>query len=644
MSTPRPVPVVIGTAGHIDHGKSALVQALTGVHPDRWDEEKRRGITIDLGYAQIDYPDGLEIGFVDVPGHEKLVRKMVAGATGMGAALLVISCDDGVMPQTREHFQVLQMLGVNRGVIALSKVDLVDDDTRLLARADAEELIENSAWADVEIIEVSAHRGDGMDELRGALRELALAAQAEKNSLHAFSLPVQRSFALHGAGTVVTGVCASGQLKEGNRVELVPGGKLSRVRRVQVHGRPAAEAEPGLRTALNLPDFEAEDCPRGVVLCHPGSMRSGKLIRVTITPLPSAPKLEHGSEVQFLAGTAALNGKLWLPPAGLLGALNGEPPWLADLELENEVALIPGQRLVLRRPSPATNLAAGRFLAFGARRLRRRDQAQRDLLLELAKVLDQPEELLLQMLNLLGRSLTTAELALELGWTESACVKYLSQAAARGTVRQIGNDNWVGAGRIGALGKDVASAIVGWRRKCPHRLRIPLTELRDRLGKKKSKALGELDDNDLAQVGLQKLAGTDWQLLDVEVDSQFVESANRVLELLASGGLSPASGDELAESCALSSSDLKCALEYLQDLDQLVRISGGLLFARKVVEELRATVVAQLQEAQLDIPSLRDRFQTSRKFLMPLLEHLDAKGVTERRGGNRLLRNPKAPL
>lgn len=644
MTAPRPIPVVIGTAGHIDHGKSALVYALTGEHPDRWEEEKRRGITIDLGYAQINYEDGLEIGFVDVPGHEKLVRKMVAGATGMGAVMLVVACDDGVMPQTREHFQVLQMLGIDRGLIVLSKTDLADDDTLLLARADVEELIANTTWAEVDILEVSAHRGDGLEELRNALRELALAARSEVDNLHAFRLPIQRSFALHGAGTVATGVCSSGSLQEGDVVEVMPKAKTSRVRRVQVHGRSAGQALPGLRTALNLPEFEAQDCPRGAVLATPGSVRAGALARIMVEPLTDAPPLEHGAEIQFLAGTAAVNGRVWLPPAGLLGALDGERPWIADIELDEELALIPGQRLVLRRPSPAGNQASGRFLSFGLQRLRRRDQQQRDLLLALASSLDQPDDLLVRMLEVLGEAVSVAALARELGWNEAAATTMLQAAVSRGTVRKVGGSKWTAAGRIGALGRDVAAAISGWRRQNPHRMRIPLTDLRDRLGKKKSQALVELDDADLEQVGLRKLAGTDWQLLDAEIDSEFAEVAARVFTALAAGGLAPLANEELTAASGVEPQQLSPALEYLQDTDQLVRISGGMLFARTAVEDLRNLVVTQLQQGDLDIPGLRDRFNTTRKFLMPLLEHLDARGVTERRGGNRLLRNAQAPL
>ncbi|MHC4837837.1 MAG: GTP-binding protein, partial [Planctomycetota bacterium] len=222
MAERQPVPVVIGTAGHIDHGKSALVEALCGTHPDRWQEEQERGITLDLGYAQMGREDGLEVGFVDVPGHERLVRKMVAGATGMGAAILVVACDDGVMLQTREHFEVLDLLGVHRGLIALTKADLADEETRLLVAADVEELVAGTAWETAPVHEVSAHSGEGLEELREAVFALAVEAQSDDDPRLAFRLPVQRAFALPGAGTIATGVCAGGHLVAGEEVELLP--------------------------------------------------------------------------------------------------------------------------------------------------------------------------------------------------------------------------------------------------------------------------------------------------------------------------------------------------------------------------------------------------------------------------------------
>ncbi|MDP6850511.1 MAG: selenocysteine-specific translation elongation factor [Planctomycetota bacterium] len=639
MVNPSTVPVVLGTAGHIDHGKSTLVEALTGTHPDRWEEEKKRGITMDLGYAQVTYEDGFEVGFVDVPGHERLVRKMVAGATGMGAAVLVVACDDGVMPQTREHFEVLQMLGVKCGLIALTKADLADEDTRLFVQADVEELVAGSLWESARVLEVSAHSGEGIDALREAIRELALSAQEEVSARYAFRLPVQRSFAMEGAGTVATGVCASGTVSEGDSLMVLPGEGKSRVRRVQVHGRVTETSSPGLRTALNLPDLNPKHCRRGSVLAAPGSLCSGSLLRSTLQAVAGAPELEHGQEILLLAGTASVNGRVWLPPETAEG-----DSLLVDLQLEDEVALVPGESLILRRPSPARNLASGRFVCFGEHRLRKKDKRLREGLQKCALALDNPSELAAAFLELQGGALTETELAKLLGWTSTALSQELQLASSRGEVRSMPGNRWSSTGSIGALGSEVSSAVTAWLRKNPHRLRIPISELRKGLGKKKSRALDELNESDLESIGLKRLHGTEWQLLDATPPEEVSERAKVFLDALSEAGLSTPNPETLSDVLSWAPEDVPKILDHLSDTDSLVRVSGGNLYARKVVEELRNLVVSQLQAGSLDIPSLRDHFQTSRKYLMPLLEHFDSKGITQRRGPNRILRNPDAEI
>ncbi len=637
MTELHPVPVVVGTAGHIDHGKSALIQALTGTHPDRWDEEKKRGITLDLGYAQMAYPDGLEVGFVDVPGHERLVRKMVAGATGMGAAMLVVACDDGVMLQTREHFEVLRMLGVDHGLVVLSKCDLADEETREFVRADVEELLAGTPWEEHPVLFVSAHSGEGLEELRASLRRVALSAQREGDGHRAFRLPVQRAFALHGAGTVVTGVCAAGTLEEGGTVEVLPAGVRSRVRRVQVHGRQAGVARPGLRTALNLPDLEAERGGRGSVVAAPGSLASGRLLRARVEALRGAPPLEHGAEVQLLAGTAAVAGRVWLPPEGGASVL-------VDLELEEAVALAPGDRLILRRPSPATNQASGRFLGFGRRRLRKKDAEEREALLALARVLDEPAALVVRALELLGGQQDVGALAGFLGWTREAAAAELAAAAERGEARAVSGGRYLAAGRAGELARDVFAAVGAFRKGQPHRVRIPVTELRERLGKQKAKMLADLSDEELELVGLARARGTTWRLLEAEPPAATAELAERIGARLEGAGLSAPSSAELEEELGAATAEVARALEYLCDAGRAVPVSGGMCYATTAVEELRGALVEQFAGGGPDIPALRDRFGTSRKYLMPLLEFFDERGVTARRGPNRILVDAAAPL
>jgi selenocysteine-specific elongation factor len=644
MADPRPVPVVVGTAGHIDHGKSALIEALCGSHPDRWREEKERGITIDLGYAELAWPDGFEVGFVDVPGHERLVRKMVAGATGMGAAMLVVACDDGVMPQTREHFEVLQLLGLQHGLVVLTKADLADEETLELVRADVEELLEGSRWEGVATLPVSSHAGTGLAELRDAVRELAeTARRAERSDPSAFRLPVQRSFALHGAGTVATGVCAAGAVSEGDTIEVQPGGKTSRVRRVHVHGRRADQGAPGLRTALNLPGVEPEDLPRGAVLTAPGSMLSGSLLRASFAPLPKLRLPKHGSPVLVLAGTAAVSARIWLPPDAESMSPGAEV--LVDLELEEAIALVPGQRLLLRRPSPASNLGAGRFLGFGSHRLRKRDAAEREALLAMRAALDEPIELVARVLDQpAAGEMDVPAMAARLGWRREAAREILQAAAEAGAVREMSPGRFLGMGRAGELAREIQGILGHWRGKQVHRLRIPITRLRERLGKERFASLQRLSPEELQVLGLERRPGLHWGISGVVIGDDWLLDAERWLGRLKSEALMPTSWEELAQEGFADAERIEALAELLEDQGRVVRVEGTMTFAHAAVDALRDTVVSQLQADGMDIPALRDRFGTTRKFLMPLLEFLDERGVTARRGGNRILRDAAASL
>ncbi len=641
----RPAPLVIGTAGHIDHGKSALVEALTGEHPDRWQQEKERGITMDLGYAEMVFEDGLEIGFVDVPGHERLVRKMVAGATGMGAAMLVVACDDGVMPQTREHFEVLQLLGVTRGILVLTKSDLADEETLELVREEVEELVAGTPWEAVEFLNVSAHSGAGLPELRQSLRKLAEGHVATGQGRSLFRMPVQRSFAMHGAGTIATGVCDSGSVVAGDELVALPAGKVSRVRRVQVHGRDSETGSAGLRTALNLPDLDPQHCVRGTVLAAPHSLCSGQLLRVSLQWLAQAPRIQHGAQVQILAGTSCVEGRIFLPPAvAQMSGPTALPNGLVDIELTEPIALAPRDRLILRRPSPAVNLGLGRFLAFGAYRLKKRDAAERKQLEHLAECIADPDAFLVAMLESYGATPTTPqELAQRLGWQLAATTDALQAACAVGHARQVGENRFLGMAGSGAFAQEVAAVLGGWRRDYPHRLRIPITQLRDALGKEGYKSLKKAPDEELESYGIRRMPGTHWDLLGLELNDSLLSKVADLLHIFEEAGFQPPSLDELAQRFG-STADVGVWIDVLLDQGKIVRPEQGFVLALSCAEKMRDRVVQQLQSGEMNIPALRDEFKTTRKFLMPLLEWLDDRGVTMRRGGNRVLRDASASL
>src|SRR4051795_6717825 len=303
--------IIVGTAGHIDHGKTALVKALTGIDADRLEEEKRRGITIDLGFAHVQLTPAFRLGFADVPGHQRFVRNMLAGVGGIDLVLFVIAADESIKPQTREHFDICRLLGILRGVVALTKSDLVDEDILGLVRLEVEELVAGSFLEGAPIVPVSSTTGAGLEELRAALVRVA-GATTEKDPRGHFRLPIDRAFTIKGFGTVVAGTLVSGAIEKEQEVELHPAGRRLRVRGVQVHGSSAGRAVAGQRTAVNLADIEPADLARGDVLSEPGRFRAVKQIDARLDLLPSAKPLKHRAPVHFHAGTAEIEAEVRL--------------------------------------------------------------------------------------------------------------------------------------------------------------------------------------------------------------------------------------------------------------------------------------------------------------------------------------------
>ncbi len=423
----EPKHVIIGTAGHIDHGKSALVQALTGTNPDRLEEEQRRGITIDLGFAFL-HLGNIRIGFVDVPGHERFVRNMLAGAGGIDMVLLVIAADEGVKPQTREHFDICRLLEIPRGIIALTKSDLVSADDLVSARLDVQEFVRGSFLQDAPIVPVSAKTGAGFNELRAALRDVAAQVPA-RDTRNYFRLPIDRAFAMKGFGSVVTGTLVSGEVSIEDEVELRPGARRLRVRGIHSGGKAVEHATAGQRTAINLASIELSDVQRGMVLCAPGFFSATRHMDARITLLDSAPPLKNRARVHFHQGTASTVAQVILMEGAQLAP--GASAF-AHFAFQDELFLLPGDRFILRRFSPVVTIGGGTVVQT-VRRKRMRDPEAARLLETLAR--GDKEESLLALLASSPKGMTLHDLVSRTAWIEEDALAAAEVLAGKKAVR-----------------------------------------------------------------------------------------------------------------------------------------------------------------------------------------------------------------
>ncbi|MEO0649080.1 MAG: selenocysteine-specific translation elongation factor [Planctomycetota bacterium] len=632
-------PVVVGTAGHIDHGKSSLVRALTGIEPDRLKEERERGLTIDLGFANFELPDGRRVGVVDVPGHERFVKNMVAGATGIDLVVLVVAADDGVMPQTREHLSIMQTLEVERGLVALTKCDAVDEDLIELAEADVAEAVAGTFLADAPVLRVSSVTGAGLEAFRDALFALC-AATTPRSASGIFRMPIQRVFSVQGFGTVVTGIPVGGTVETGDELELLPQGRRVKVRGVQAYGRDASRARAGHSSALNVTDVDATRVRRGHVVAAPGVFRASRWISVRVEGARDLPRpVRDRTRVRFHAGTADPHGELVL-----LDVEELEPGGsaLAQLRLAEPVVVAPGDRFVLRLLSPERTLGGGVVLEESEHRLKRFKRFVIDGLEEAEQALDSPTRRLASTLRRRGaRGASVEELASDLQQPRAELEALIDAAREEGSIELLpGGKRWIESGELGDGLERLQGAAAAWYAEHPLRLDVDAAELRTR---------SQLDRptlDPLLQVaserGVAELRGGG-RLRFHGVLPHTPAPALGELEKLAAqlecGGLRPPSVEELSTQLGLSAKRVNSLLERLQDEGRAVAVGPGLWFARAAFDRaLEAVEENCRRNGELAIPELREVLDTTRKWLIPLLEHLDATGVTMRQGAHRVLR------
>jgi len=641
--------VVVGTAGHIDHGKTALVRALTGIDTDRLVEEKRRGITIELGFAHLALPDGTVAGVVDVPGHERFVRAMAAGAGGIDLVVLVIAADEGVMPQTREHLDICRLLGVPRGLVAITKADLLPglgDDWLPLLLQDVREAARGTFLEGCPVVPVSAATGEGLDRLVAELGRLA-AEVPERPADGPLLLPIDRAFSLKGFGTVVTGTLLSGQVAEGDAAALLPaspGGEALRVRSVQVHGKATARALAGQRTAVNLPGIEPGAIRRGQALVHPGVVPASSILDVELALLGAAPRpLRHRARLLLHVGTAQVGAAVALLDRAELRP--GETA-LAQLRLGEPAAALPGQRFILRGfavlEGRGKTVGGGRILAVAAPRRRRGRPEALDQLGVLAGA-DGDARLGAVLAAAGPAGLDLAALVGRTALSPRAAQATLDRLGARGQALLFDRERraYVAGPVAEELSRRLAAAVSAFHRAHPLAAGVGREELRGRLPPVTDPRLFQRLLAQAAEAGALAVEGDLVRERGHAAASGAAggELKGKVAAALAAGGLTPPWLSELPAAVGASAADVQAVLKLLAAEGRAVRVSAELHFDAGAVAALRQRLVEFLRaRREITTQEFKDLVGATRKHVIPLAEYFDREKVTLRVGEKRVLR------
>ncbi len=632
---------VIATAGHVDHGKSALVEALTGTHPDRLIEEKEREMTIDLGFAYFQLPGGEPVAIVDVPGHRDFIENMLAGVGGVDAALVVIAADEGVMPQTREHLAILDLLGIHSGVVALTKADLVEDSEWLdLVRGEVERLLAPTGLAQSPILPVSARTRQGLEQLTRALSQV-LAGAPRRPDLGRPRLPVDRAFTLLGFGTVVTGTLLDGTFQVGEEVEVLPEGRRARVRGLESHHQKIERAVPGSRVAMNLTGVEVDEVRRGHLIAHPGDYLPTQRLDLRVRQLAEAGlPLEHNQRVKLFLGTSEILARARILGKDQVGP--GEEGWV-QLELSRPAVAARGDHFILRRPSPGLTLGGGIVVEpHSPRRYRRSDPSVRDRLEALGR--GNPADLLWQSALALGIT-SASELVERARLDESQARPALGELLADGRLVALGGP--AGPDRTGfliarprweGLMQDLVRLLSEYHQAHPLRSGMPREEARSQLGLGQKLLAPVLAQAVLENRILEGPRGIRLPEFHVHFSPAQQEGIKECLALFSREPFNPPSVKACQEALGEE------VFAALVEQDRLRQVSAEVVFLRETDEKMEAEIRQMLtRKGTTTVAEVRDHFGTSRKYALAYLEHLDAIGITVRVGDERRLRNPSTP-
>ncbi|RQD65487.1 MAG: selenocysteine-specific translation elongation factor [Desulfonatronovibrio sp. MSAO_Bac4] len=632
------MPVIMGTAGHIDHGKTTLIKALTGIECDRLIEEKKRGITIELGFAFLDLDENFRLGIIDVPGHERFVKNMVSGASGIDFVLLVIAADEGVMPQTREHLDICTLLGIEKGLVAMTKTDMVDEEWMELVQEDVGEYLQNTFLAEAPIIPVSAHTGKGIDELRSRLKEISASFKPHRRS-DLFRLPVDRIFTMKGHGTVITGTTVSGKISVGEDIMIYPLEITSKVRSLQVHGEQRPDSEAGMRTAVNLHGLEKEDLERGFVLGRPGTLFPSAVWDLELNYLESAPRpLKHRTQIHFHHGSKEILARIYLLDRDKIEP--GEK-CVCQVRFEDPMAGVYGDRCVLRSFSPLRTIAGGKIINPVGGKIKRFSKDV-SVLEKLAQARE--EEVILLQLELAGASgLSLSQLVIMTDMENKELEKKLQVMGGRQEVFLFDKDKRIYAS--GDMVRDTESVMLEkleafhaknpikegmfrgelsgkWARDIPEKLFFFVLERMVR----KERIVSEQE--------YLRLPG---HKVSLAADQE--ELKKKIMAIYNSAWIQPPTVKKLLEDLDLQMKEAAPVLKLLQGQGGLIKINEEFYFTQKAIDDLKGKIFTFFKSNEEMGPvEFKEITGLSRKFAIPLLEFMDKEKLTIRVGDKRKLR------
>jgi len=633
---------IAGTAGHIDHGKSALIQALTGIDPDRWEEEKRRGITIDLGFAHLDLGEDLRVGFIDVPGHERFVKNMLAGVGGIDLVLLVVAADESIKPQTREHFDICRLLGIQKGLVVITKSDLVERDILDLVKLEVQDFLAGSFLEGAPVVAVSSRTGEGLETLKSELRRLSLEIAARPINLP-FRLPIDRAFVMKGFGAVVTGTLIAGRIAKEAEVEIFPLGRRARVRGIEVHNQPVEVAVAGQRTALNLSGVEARELARGMALAPPGFFEATGQLACALSLLPSARPLKNRARVHFHCWAAETVAEVVL-----LGTkeLSGGERTYAQLRLVEPGLFLPGDRFIIRQFSPVITIGGGVVLDNHPPRQRPSDPQVRQFL----EVMERGDpEARLELLAAQAGEVALPALVARTGWQPDEVVRVAQPLGEKQRVLVLGQPPGllVHIEHFQALAKQVVETLEEFHAANPLLPGMTKEELRARAAARVS-APTALPSPLLFNAVLQALGARGkvearGEIVrrtgrEIQMTSEELAARDEITRAFESANLAVPSAKEILAALPIDRARAEKILLILLKEGVLVKVAEDLLFHRAALERLRGLLARRKEQSnRLNVAIFKELTGLSRKYAIPLLEYLDRERVTRREGDERII-------